>query len=243
MTRSLLLFSLLWLCCSSDCSSQYSSTQWKDAKLDTLSSGNSDEFNPALQKNSYFYGPATYSWLVFERHTTGSSDIAAKRFIPGGKWDTATVLIAASTPAAEQDRPRIAGFSRTPSNAVAAWQKKTGGVWNIYYAFYLADSVRWQRPQALTSDSIDCSDVRALANPDSSFIVSWKRKNVILFSILTPRSYSMPDTAAISNYDSLEYDLGNSGYTGKCPILFTKKDSTGRFALWEGTFWRQRNEH
>ena len=142
MTRSLLLLSLLWLCCSPDCSSQHS-TRWSDAKLDTLTSGNSDEFNPALQKDSYYGGLSPYCWLLFERHTSTSSDIVAKRFLPGALWDTASILIAASSSAAEQTRPCVAGLVRKPFNAVAAWQRKTGSIWNVYYAFYLADSLRW----------------------------------------------------------------------------------------------------
>ena len=234
MTRSLLFFSIIWFCCSSDCMSQHSST-WADAKLDTVTFGNSDDYNPALQRNSAF-SLITSSWLVFERHTIASSDIAAKRFLRDGTWDTATVLIASSTPAAEQTRPSVAGFPRTPSNVLAAWQKKNGSAWNVYYAFYLADSLSWQAPQALTSDSLDCSDVRVRSYFDVSFAIFWKHKGRILYRIVRPDYRSAVDTAAVSNTDSLEYDIGNITYGGNGQILFTKKDSTGIYALWERVF-------
>ena len=234
MTRSLLLFSLLWLRCSSDCSSQYSSA-WANAKLDTVTSGNSDECNPALQRNNSF-GLITYSWLVFERHTAISSDIIAKRFFRDGPWDTTNVLIAASTPALEQTCPSVAGFPRTPSNALAAWQKKTGGVWNVYYSFYVADSLRWQAPVVLTADSVDCFDVQVRSNFDTSAAIFWKRKNCIFFNIIGPHYRSAVDTAAFSNTDSVEYDVGNIVYNRNSSILFTKKDSTGVRSLWERGF-------
>ena len=225
MARSLLLLSLLWFCYSSDCFAQHSST-WADAKLDTVTFGNSDDYNPALQRNNAF-SLITSSWLVFERHTTVSSDIAAKRFLRDGTWDTATVLIASSTPVAEQTHPSVAGFPWTPSNVLAAWQKKNSSAWNVYYAFYLADSLGWQAPQALTSDSLDCSDVRVRSYFDISFAIFWKHKSCILYSIVRPGYRSAVDTAAVSNTDSLEYDIGNITYDGNGQILFTKKDSTG----------------
>ena len=89
----------------------------------------------------------------------------------------------------------------------------------------------------VTADSVDCYDVRVRTYFDTSFAVFWKRNSCVFYSIIGPGSRSAADTAAVSNIDSVEYDVaGRVGSSRIWLVLFTKQDSAGMRFLWERAF-------
>ena len=65
---------------------------------------------------------------------------------------------------------------------------------------------------------------------DSTAIVIWKRKNNLLFCLVTPSSIGPIDILATSALDSFEYSLG-ARYS-RCRVVWTSTDSVGIAVLW-----------
>ena len=49
-------------------------------KVDTVTAGACDDLNPSLMHNAFSRGPSDFIRMVFERHTSTSSGIAAMRY-------------------------------------------------------------------------------------------------------------------------------------------------------------------
>ena len=114
---------------------------------------------------------------------------------------------------------------------VVAWQRQKNLVWNIYCSAQRGDSAAWDPAVQLTNDSISCTNARVVAYNDSVFILSWKRRNAVLLEFLThspsssPLRVSTPDTLAVSNDDSLDYDITLNGLNGY--VVWTAGDTSG----------------
>ncbi len=204
---------------------------------DTVTAGNFDDCHPALHRNMYLVGMTVNQWLVFERRSDSISMIAAKKCLqPSASWDTSVAVISSSPIEEDEQLPDISA-SYYPSlghpnmYTVVAWQQQKNLVWNIYCSAQRGDSLAWDPAVPLTNDSISCTNARVVAYNDSVFILTWKRGNAVLFEFIThspsssPMRFSTPDTLAISNDDSLDYDI--SLYSPSGFAVWTERDSSG----------------
>jgi hypothetical protein len=76
---------------------------------------------------------------------------------------------------------------------------------------------------ALTNDSVSNTNVQARPYRDSTIIIAWKKKNIILYSFMTPSSIMPPDTLAFSTSDSVEFDLAFQYSSGG--VVWTSRDT------------------
>jgi hypothetical protein len=151
-------------------------------------------------------------------------------------WDTSVAIISSRPIDEEQRLPDISGSPNQYAGdggvrAVVAWQRRKNDVWNIYYSVQRGDSGTWNPPASVTEDSISSTNVRVLPYRDSVFLLTWKKRNAILYAFLSfgslPNSTTMstPDTLALSNEDSLDYDITFRYSDGA--VVWTARDSTG----------------
>ncbi len=204
-------------------------------KVDTLTSGDFDDFNPSVYHGafSYSYSSSTL-WLIFERQSTTESIIAGRAFrAQSGKWDPGIVEISKTPAGLEQSRPDYSEFTinrldspYTSTFRIAAWQRRTNRVWNIFYSTLSDPDSVWGVPRQLTDDSVDNTSVQVRPLSYSPFILTWKRKGAILFALINSRGTSRVDTLAVSHADSLEYDIVSVLYSGA--LVWTDEDSTGK---------------
>lgn len=199
-------------------------------KMDTVTSGDFDDFNPVLDHGGMqLRGLMFHSecqWLIFDRHDTSGSSVVAKRFFNArGIWDTTEFVIASSLPPGSFHFPDVA--TSADSNALAVWQEKTDEHWNICYSRW--NGTAWSQPENLTFDSVDnlASRVRifeGLNTPSGPpFVVAWSRGNSIQYSIFSRDENTEPDTIVSSNFDSLEFDLCQVG--GELCVIWTTLES------------------
>lgn len=205
-------------------------------KIDTVTAGNSDEYHPVFTRGLGWNDP---EWLVFEHRTESSSAIAVKSLLNDpARWDSSMTIISAAPINQEQRLPSGASL-RSYSGiewvgwTLAAWQQKTNQAWNILYSLKNADSTLWSQPVHLTDDSISSTDVRVSSYNDSTFFVAWKKKNAILYTFLSRTSQTATDTLALSNEDSVEYDLAYSYSSGA--VVWTGLDSNKNSIIMERT--------
>jgi len=204
---------------------------------DTVTTGNFDDCHPALNRSMFMFGMTVNQWLVFERRSDSISMIAAKKCLqPSASWDTSVAIIS-SSPIEEDEQLADISASYYPSvghanmYTVVAWQQRKNLVWNIYCSAQRGDSLAWDPAVPLTNDSISCTNARVVAYNDSVFILTWKRGNAVLFEFIThspsssPMRFSTSDTLAVSNDDSLNYDISLYGMNGF--VVWTARDSSG----------------
>jgi len=206
-------------------------------KVDTVTTGEFDDSHPvvyhSVPNSEMEIGP----WMVFERRSSTESMIAAKRFVHSSlAWDTSITIISSGPISGEQSIPDIAmipyySSSRIVSCSLAAWQEKTDSVWNIYYSTVFNDSSQWTDPIPLTSGTTSNSMVHVSPYQDSTFIVTWKNNNVILYSLISPTMTAPPETLAVSNYDSFDYDFAFAFDEGG--VVWTEHDTAGTVMLVE----------
>ena len=201
-------------------------------KTDTVTAGEFDDAHPVVYHSSFNSGMENNPWVVFERRSNTESMITAKRFITNSTaWDTSVTIISSSSIIEEQRMPDLAMIEYSSTGKIlrrtlAAWQEKADSVWNIYYSTITDDSVTWSNPLPLTSGTSSNTNVRVWPFHDSTFIVSWKNNNFVLYSLLSPSSITPSETLAVSNFDSLEYDLVFTYSTGA--IIWTERDTAGQ---------------
>ena len=184
------------------------------SKVDTVTAGECDEFNPSLVYNALFYTPSDFLWVIFERHTSTESQIAARRFSKStAAWDSSVVVIA-SRPAAEEQK--CPGYSEivyrdttggSYIRRLAAWQVLKENRWQIYYSTFDDGSPGWSVPSILFLDSLDNTCVQVHPFNDTSFIVTWKRANTIMWLMKSESVTTPAETLAVSSEDSPEYDV------------------------------------
>lgn len=182
--------------------------------IDTVSTGNFDDFNPQVDHGGMVWtglAPSTITkeWVVFERRSQGTSSIIGIRYLMDQlKWDPTVYTISPSMAGVTQEFPDVCTDQKLTS--LAAWQEKTGGIWNIYYSTCQTDSGNWSVPIALTNDTISNTNVKVRALSDSSLVLIWRRDTCILYSVFNSKQFSTPGMLATSNFDSTEYDFTNA---------------------------------
>ena len=204
---------------------------------DTVTAGNFDDCHPALNRTMYMVGSSVNQWIVFERRSDSVSMIAVKKCLqPSATWDTSVAVIASGPIEEDKQLPDIsASYYPSAGHAnmctIVAWQQRKNLVWNIYCSAQRGDSSAWDPAVSLTNDSISCTNARVVASNDSVTILAWKRGDAVLFEFIThppslsPMRFSTPDTLAVSNDDSLDYDISFYGTNGF--VVWTARDSGG----------------
>jgi hypothetical protein len=73
--------------------------------VDTITTGDTDDRNPALAHGTMNYGWSNGQWMAFERRTPTESIIAVKRLET--VWDTSTTILSARPLVEDQRLPDI----------------------------------------------------------------------------------------------------------------------------------------
>ncbi len=226
MKKMIILFTAL--CVPTLCFAQ-SNTPF--GKVDTVTAGECDDTDPALSHSPGFSGGQT--WLVFARNTGTTSEIIGKKFNSSGTgvmWDSTLVSISVKNTPLSQRKPDIAELSSSyyyrGTFHLAVWECKQDTVWNIYYSRLIDNDSAWSTREPLTHDTVDNTDVQVRPLQDSTFIIFWKRKSVLLYSLLNPLTFTAPETVAVSTSDSLEFDISASYGDGN--LVWTSRDTSGK---------------
>lgn len=185
-------------------------------KVDTVTSGLCDDFNPVMISNDGRWQTQGPVRMIFDRQTTGESQIVARTFrVAPAAWGTSELTISRSPVDQPQKKPAYAEavFSSpgTPARriAMAAWQHWTGTRWEIRYSSLPAPDSAWSVPAPLVSDSVDNTDARIQPIRDSLFIVTWRRGCAIMALFKTPAGTIPAETLAVGIDDSSGYDLSS----------------------------------
>lgn len=220
----------IFLACTSHTFAQY----WSPfLKVDTVTAGECDDLHPVLNQDLFGFGTGQVQWLAFERRTDEESAIAVKKYSPiSSTWDTSVTIVSKCSLSDEEQLPQISNTNSYGGNSrpwILAWQRKTNHVWNIYYSTCKNDSSGWSHPTALTNDSVSNTNVLTRRYLDSTLIIVWKKRNVILYTFMTPLSIKPPDTLAVANSDSLEFDFAFRFSEGG--VIWTSRNSDGNSAI------------
>ena len=182
-------------------------------KVDTVTAGECNDLNPSIVHNAFFWNPGDYLWLVFERHTSTESQIAARRFNKSlSAWDSSVVVLSSGPAGEEQKYPdysesRYYDSSASRTMRLAAWQVLKENRWQIYYATFKDGAPGWSVPSLLAADSLDNTRVRVRPILDTAFIITWIRKNTVMAMVKSLSTSTPAETLAVSSSDSLEYDV------------------------------------
>lgn len=212
-------------------------------RIDTVTSGNLDDHNPQLDHggSGFPQGEVLFEWLVFERWNSGQSSICAMKVepytgnSPQVQFDS-TVVISPPTVNLFQEHPDICtNFYPNDTTTLAAWQENNSLsendvlTWNIYFSYTSGNETQWSIPQMLhgAGDNAIIPNAIVRSFSDSSFILIWRNGNALMFSTFWNGQMTTPDTLAITNYDSTEFDFGLITYPNPT-IAWTGKDSTGK---------------
>jgi hypothetical protein len=216
---------------SQPASAQYG-YRWE--KVDTLTGGLFEDRNPSVFHGFFpgWYGQT--QWMVFDRYSSSEATIAAKRYSESTRtWDSDVVVVARRPVDDDHGLPdysslsySLPGDSVTRTVHVIAWHQKNGQSRDIYCSFLRDRDAIWSDPVAITDDSVDNTNARIIPLRDSTFILTWKRKNVVAYSFLTVHTSTSPETLATGSDDSLEYDI--SGMWQRGDVTWTSKDSLGK---------------
>lgn len=192
-------------------------------KVDTLTSGNCDDFTPRIAANADNWLNTAPTWVVFRRVENRISLIEGTRFVANESgWEGKVYTISSDSPGVLRSMPDICttvsytymdSVSHKRAFTVAAWQEKSDGAWNIYYSTCDADSANWTDPAAVTKDSVDNTDPEVRVLSDTSIVLVWKTGSAIQYSIATAHGVSQPRRLVNSNFDSTQFDIQPS-YSG-----------------------------
>lgn len=200
---------------------------------DTVTSGNCDDRNPVLDHGgmeSRTYGIFVGSqWLVFDRTDNSGSSVIAKRYSNRTlTWFPQEYVLAAGMPAGEYHHPDVATLN--DSTVLAVWEQQANGYWQIVFSRF--DGETWSQPEMLTRDTVDnvTPRVRILEEPvntpaGEAFIVGWKNGGEVRYCAVRSGGADSIGTAVSTGYDSLEFDICQSGRLFY--LVWTGRDSSG----------------
>jgi hypothetical protein len=197
----------------------YSQTYSPWEKVDMVTSGDFDDFNPVLDRGgtAWYDSHPNAQWLVFERESEASSMIMGKRFFNfSACWDSVDFVISSMPPAFRQTHPDISTNSTAYSSAdstwvthsvLAAWEAKSGNGKEIYYSRLKGKGIAWSPPVQLTSGPVDNSYPKVIPWNDSTFVILWRHGYSLVYSMVTPTNFSTPDTIIQSNLEDFKFDI------------------------------------
>ncbi len=184
-----------------------------------LTSGPGDELNPSVARTVYYN---SYEWLVFERQTPDSSFIVGKQWMGPGLWDSSEVIIARSGTPELLKYPEVCFKYKY---GIVGWQQLYQGRWRLLYSMYSHDRSHWSAPALLTSDTLNNSNVRIQSiQPDSQFFMTWQSGTAIRYRKVPAGTAGLNDTIAVSDDDSVQYDMMSNGYD-MASVIWTVKHS------------------
>ena len=208
-------------------------------RVDTVTSGAADEFNPVLAHADAGFGSPPPVWMLFERRTPGESQVVARRYnssLPG--WDTTDIVIASGPAAGMQVKPAYAalyyydpGLSADHTVHFALWQRWEAARWRLYYSMVEDIAVSWSPPSLLVDDSVDNTDARVQHAGDSTFLVAWKRGSAIVGLFRRPSSFTVPETLGVSGAPTFDFDMGARGWTC-ATLIWTTMAGGAPVAVW-----------
>jgi hypothetical protein len=201
-------------------------------KVDTVTFGEWDDATPVILNGSLNYWSNSGDiWLLFTRTTDSSSKIIGKKFNQVNfTWDTTEISLSTTNATEPQRNPEIAEvsywYTKSRTFRIAAWERYKDSVWNIQYSIYNEDDTTWSAPMPFTADTVDNTGIQMQSYLDSTLIAVWKRKNLLLYSFITPHTISPPETIAVNTTDSIEYDIVS--FFSQFRIVWTSRDTAGK---------------
>lgn len=210
-------------------------SQW--GKVDTLTSGNFDDFNPHIAHESpRYWGDSEPTWVIFERQNKGISSISGVRYIGGQtRWDPNIYTVSPPSFGVLQSLPDVCtvfgevlidSVYKIKSFTVAAWQERSDSVWNIYYSTCVGDSSNWSAPAPLTQDSVDNENPEVRGLTDTSIVIIWRRDSTIYYSVAGESGISRQKRLVDSNTDSTQFDF--DFVVSDQNLVWTNKDTSGK---------------
>jgi hypothetical protein len=194
--------------------------------VDTVTAGDYDDLNPSITHNAWSIYTGSVQWLVFERHTTTESQIAAKKFdMSAATWDSGIEVIASRPAGEEQKNPDYSETGYVDTAGVfhvmrlAAWEVRTGNRWQILYSTHNDSAPAWSAPSLLWPDSLDNTSVQVRPVLSLGLLIAWKRANTVMGLIQSASAGTPPETLAVSSSDSLEYDIATG--SGIATVIWT----------------------
>ena len=207
-------------------------------KVDTVTSGSSDDFNPVIVHASGMSGSAYGIWMLFERRTGTESQIVSRRFdLSAAAWDTVDEIVSRAPSATPQARPAFATLSYYSGVAgqqilrIAVWQWWKDGRWQLYFSTRNDSSGFWSQPLLLVQDSVDNTDARVQAFSDTTFQVVWKRGSAIMGVRKWPVTSTPPETLGVSSSSAFEFDL-SARYVSSVTLVWTSVVNDTSMAVW-----------
>jgi hypothetical protein len=232
--RRLLFLTLSVALISEPAMTQYG-YRWE--RVDTLTGGLFDDRNPSVFHGSFLGWYGQTQWMVFDRYSSSEAMIAAKPYSQTTRtWDSTVVVVARRPIDDDQGLPgysflsySIPGDSVTHTVHVIAWHQNIGRSLAIHFSLLRDRDTTWSDPIVVTNDSIDNTNARIIPLRDSTFMLTWKRRNVVAYSLLTGHTSTPPETLATGCDDSLEYDIAEMGRQGN--VTWTSRDSLGKHLI------------
>ncbi|OYV86672.1 MAG: hypothetical protein B7Z63_03630, partial [Ignavibacteriae bacterium 37-53-5] len=187
-------------------------------KVDTLTSGDFDDFNPRVAyKNPMYPAGSNPTWVVFERQDNGGTSISAVKYLGSQtRWDPNIYTVSPASDGVMQRLPDVCtvfgevlvdSVYKIKSFTLAAWQERSDSVWNIYYSTCVGDSSHWSAPAPLTQDSVDGENPEVRGLTDTSIVIIWRRDSTLYYSVAGESGISGPKRLVDSNTDSTQFDF------------------------------------
>lgn len=204
--------------------------QESSAKEDTITAGNWNDYHPSFSRYGE-YNNNSSEWLVFDRQTEDSSFIVVKKLDKAtAKWDSSEIIVSRS---GSEELLTLPDISLQKDYGIIVWQKRTAGKWNLYYSTRSLYTQAWSLPAALTNDTLDNINVRLQPiGSDSQFVAAWQNKHVLRMNKYPFTQGNASDTIAVSNDDSVEFDLGiGTMYSYNGAILYGVKKGESKIVV------------
>jgi hypothetical protein len=202
-------------------------------QVETVTKGECEDINPILTHGTMKYGYSqSFQWLLFVRNSGNGSEIIGKKFfLDDALWDSSEVSISSSHIPQSQKNPDVSEILYYQNLSehtfrLAAWEQLEGSVWNIYFSSVLDSASAWKPSQPFTRDTVDNTNVQIRPLADSSFIVVWKRKSTLLYSLVNPVMISVPETVAVGTSETLEFDIISNYSNGG--LVWTSRDTANK---------------
>ncbi len=222
----------LLLCVSVSVGQVYS--PW--GKVDTLTSGDFDDFNPRVAHNNPMYPAGSIpTWVVFERQDNKGSSISAVKYLGSQtRWDPNVYTVSPESAGVMQRLPDVCtvfgevlvdSVYKIKSFTLAAWQVRSDSVWNIYYSKCAGDSSNWSAPTSLTQDSVNNENPEVRGLTDTSIVIIWRRDSSLQYSVASESGVSQPKRLFNSNFDSTQFDFDFA--VAQQSLVWTNKDPNG----------------
>lgn len=192
--------------------------QFFDSVKTVVSSPVYDYTNPKFD-NEYRGFHNGYSWLVYERHNGGSSDIVIRKAMYSSYGNE--ILITNSSGSLN--------INPTVDNKILVWQSNAGGNWDLYYSIKINDS-SWSSPILMDSSADDETNPYVVNNPweqgqnNYSYLV-YKRNNSIRFKRYKTSTGIWDNDTLVTDgtYEDTNPLVSSSGNSTQFGVVFLRK--------------------